>query len=420
MRTLTDQSGAAAARRRVVMLAALLLAFCCAIAARGVSAPAEPLGAKLSHDRAQLDRVKQRQDTLAATIAEQNAQVNDMIAQVAAMRDRQAAVRARLESEQEKLDRTIAELARERAHLERVRARLQRSLIALQRLLVGIYVSGRPDIASMVLGSSSWSDAVTRSEYLAQIQSYDDGVISRAQQLRDQVRRAVARLRAARERIARTRDAIAAQEQELARRGAALQARHDQLLALRDARQSALDSLEGREQALQDNMAQVADQIAQAQAAASGTAAPSEPVQAPAPGSSATLLPDGQAVAPADAPPVVQSVFAAANQIATTPYIWGGGHGSWDSPGYDCSGAVSFALHGGGLLDSPLDSTGLETWGVPGAGSWITVYANSGHAWAIIAGLRWDTSGDVSGSGPRWHTDMASTAGFIARHPSGY
>ena len=116
----------------------------------------------------------------------------------------------------------------------------------------------------------------------------------------------------------------------------------------------------------------------------------------------------------------MKAAIAAANSIATTPYIWGGGHGSFSSPGYDCSGAVSFALNGGGFLSSPLDSTGLETWGSPGAGSWITVYANSGHAFAVIAGLRWDTSGDTSGSGPRWHTDMASTAGFIARHPSGY
>ena len=421
MRTLTDQSGAAAARRRVAVLAALLLGFCCVIAARGTSAPAQSLGAKLSRDQAKLQRVKDRQDSLSATIAEQNARVNDLIAQVAAMRARQAAVRGQLEAEQAKLDRTVAELQRERAHLQRVRARLHRSLITLKQLLVDIYVSGSPDVASMVLASSNWSDAVTRSEYLSQIQSYDDAVITRAQALRDEVRNAVRRLRAARERIARARDAIAAQEQELASRGDALQARHDQLLALRDARQGSLDALEGRAQALQDNMAQIQDQIAQqAQASTGGAAAPSEPVAPPPPGSSATLLPDGQAVAPADAPPAVQSAIAAANSIATTPYIWGGGHGSWDSPGYDCSGAVSFALHGGGLLDSPLDSTGLETWGVPGAGSWITVYANSGHAWAVIAGLRWDTSGDVSGSGPRWHTDMASTAGFIARHPSGY
>ena len=109
---------------------------------------------------------------------------------------------------------------------------------------------------------------------------------------------------------------------------------------------------------------------------------------------------------PSAAPPAVQAAIEAANSIATTPYIWGGGHGSFESSGYDCSGAVSFALNGGGFLDSPLDSTGLETWGEPGPGQWITVYANAGHAWMIIAGLAFDT---VGGPGPRWHPELGQT-----------
>jgi hypothetical protein len=114
----------------------------------------------------------------------------------------------------------------------------------------------------------------------------------------------------------------------------------------------------------------------------------------------------------------VQAAIEAANAIATTPYVWGGGHGSFESSGYDCSGAVSYALNGGGFLSSPLDSTGLSTWGEPGPGQWITVYANSGHAWVIIAGLAFDTSG---GAGPRWHSSpVNSPEGFIARHPPGY
>ncbi len=86
---------------------------------------------------------------------------------------------------------------------------------------------------------------------------------------------------------------------------------------------------------------------------------------------------------PGERPAGGRGAIEAANSIATTPYIWGGGHGSFESSGYDCSGAVSFALHGGGFLDSPLDSTGLSTWGEPGPGRWITVYANAGHAWMI-------------------------------------
>jgi cell wall-associated NlpC family hydrolase len=128
----------------------------------------------------------------------------------------------------------------------------------------------------------------------------------------------------------------------------------------------------------------------------------------------------GRAIAPVDAPGAVKRVVAAANRIRTKPYIWGGGHGRWWDSGYDCSGAVSFALHGGELIDSPLPSGPMESWGAPGPGRWITVYANAGHAFAVIAGLRWDTSGDTSGTGPRWHPDMASSAGFLARHPPGY
>jgi cell wall-associated NlpC family hydrolase len=128
----------------------------------------------------------------------------------------------------------------------------------------------------------------------------------------------------------------------------------------------------------------------------------------------------GRAIAPVDAPPAVQRVIAAANKIRTKPYIWGGGHGRWWDRGYDCSGAVSYALRGGAFLDSPLPSGPMERWGSPGAGRWITVYANSGHAYAVIAGLRWDTSGDTSGTGPRWHAEMASSSGFVARHPPGY
>jgi hypothetical protein len=132
------------------------------------------------------------------------------------------------------------------------------------------------------------------------------------------------------------------------------------------------------------------------------------------------ILVGGHAVAPPDAPPAVKRVIAAANKIRTKPYIWGGGHGRWWDRGYDCSGAVSFALHGGELLDSPLPSGPMTRWGSPGRGRWITVYANGGHAYAVIAGLRWDTSGNTRGTGPRWHSDMADNRGFVARHPTGY
>lgn len=137
------------------------------------------------------------------------------------------------------------------------------------------------------------------------------------------------------------------------------------------------------------------------------------------PESTAILL-TGVALAPPSAPEAVKGAINAANTIVGRPYIWGGGHGSFYSHGYDCSGAVSFALFGGGLIPRPLTSTELEQWGAPGPGRWITVYANADHTFAEIAGLRWDTVGDEQGTGPRWHLATTSTAGFVVRHPPGY
>jgi cell wall-associated NlpC family hydrolase len=140
--------------------------------------------------------------------------------------------------------------------------------------------------------------------------------------------------------------------------------------------------------------------------------------RAEATGSTAILL-SGIALAPPEAPEAVQQVINAANTIVGRPYVWGGGHASFYSYGYDCSGSVSFALFGGGLIPEPLTSGSLEGWGEPGPGKWITVYANAGHTFMEIAGLRWDTVGDARGTGPRWHLEPNSTAGFVARHPPG-
>lgn len=134
----------------------------------------------------------------------------------------------------------------------------------------------------------------------------------------------------------------------------------------------------------------------------------------------ARLLPNGMLVPPAAAPARVKAVIASANKIRLKPYIWGGGHAKWWDAGYDCSGSVSYALHGGKFLESPLPSGPMENWGLEGDGRWITVYANPGHAYAEIAGFRWDTAGDSSGTGPRWHEDLLSNEGFVARHPAGF
>jgi cell wall-associated NlpC family hydrolase len=130
-------------------------------------------------------------------------------------------------------------------------------------------------------------------------------------------------------------------------------------------------------------------------------------------------LVDGDAIAPPDAPAVVKQVIAAANHIDGRPYVWGGGHVSWFTRGYDCSGAVGYALHGAGLLGVTMVSGQLAYWGEAGPGRWITVYANSHHVFMVVAGLRFDTRDAPPGvSGPRWHRASVDSRNFIARHPT--
>jgi cell wall-associated NlpC family hydrolase len=123
-------------------------------------------------------------------------------------------------------------------------------------------------------------------------------------------------------------------------------------------------------------------------------------------------------VAPENAPDIVKRVILAGNEIAKFPYKWGGGHGAWRDNGYDCSGSVSFALAGAGLLDSPLTSGGFLGYGREGPGRWITIYTNYGHVFMVVAGLRFDTSGQGR-AGTRWQEESVSTSGFAVRHIPG-
>jgi hypothetical protein len=134
------------------------------------------------------------------------------------------------------------------------------------------------------------------------------------------------------------------------------------------------------------------------------------------------VLRDGIAYAPSQAPQSVKEVIWAANQLHRKPYVWGGGHRSFNDHGYDCSGSVSFALHGAGLIAAPVLSDDLMRYGERGRGRWITIYSRSGHTFAVIAGLRFDTTDLSRGGnvGPRWYAEGRDTRGYVARHPAGF
>ena len=146
------------------------------------------------------------------------------------------------------------------------------------------------------------------------------------------------------------------------------------------------------------------------------------------PAGTATINPDGTATAPAGAPPAVQAMITAANQIINTSYCVGGGHGKWKSSCYDCSGAVSYVLHGAGLLSSSEDSTGLESYGSAGPGRWVSVYGDPSHAFIVIAGIAFDTANYggpniPAGDGPRWRSNplgnLADGGHYVVRHAPG-
>ena len=133
------------------------------------------------------------------------------------------------------------------------------------------------------------------------------------------------------------------------------------------------------------------------------------------------VLDNGKAIPPCSAPNRIANVIAAANAIRKKPYRYGGGHAKFNDSGYDCSGAVSYALHGGRFLRHPLDSSGFMRWRRPHKGNWMTVFANPGHAFMVVAGLRWDTS-MVRGDGPGWSRDIHAErwSQYRKRHARGY
>ena len=383
-------------RARVVLLAAVLAVVS---GIGGLATRESALAAKTVAQQKmdELQQISAQEGSVLAAIQVQNRKINDLIGEESQLRREEASVQAILDDRQAKLDKANAEYRSQRDDLRRIRARLERAIAALEGLLVRIYKSGEEDTLSVILSSASWSDLIARAEYLQSIHSADEAVITRVSALKIKIHRIVVRLREVRAQAKRARDEVARQREKLAAARADLEARKSELAAAKAAREQTLAGLADRQQALEHDLGQVG---------------------APLPGQRAKLLANGDAVAPAGAPLAVRGAIEAANRINSLPYIWGGGHGSFSDSGYDCSGSVSYALHGGGLLSSPLDSTGLEFWGSPGAGNWITVFANSGHAYAVIAGLRWDTS-MTGGNGPRWSTMMRSSAGFVARHPSG-
>jgi septal ring factor EnvC (AmiA/AmiB activator) len=372
------------------------------------------MGPSSSAQTEQLQQVRAKQDNIRTELDDQNAAIDSLLGEVSALSLREDKVASELAKQEAELAAARSDLVEAREALARNKQHLHRSLGRLRRLLVSIYRGGEVDAAALLLNSDSVDELASTSVYLERIRDFQSGVITRVRDLReaadasvDQIEESVARMEAA-------RAAIQERQAALASSRADLQAREAELQAAQAERREQLQGLAGQEK---DLVEALRTPPPTPDAAADAETAPAPTANVPAPtGPTASVNSDGTATAPADAPQAVKDVIAAGNAITNMPYVYGGGHGSFEASGYDCSGSVSYALHGGGLLSSPLDSTAFMTWGDSGPGQWITVYSNAGHAYMVVAGIRFDTSG----APPRWQAAMRDNVGYVATHPPGY
>jgi cell wall-associated NlpC family hydrolase len=373
--------------RRVLLLVIAALLGAAAVVA-GTSQPAA--------GQASLESERQAADRLRDAVAAESARIADTRDGLADAERRLAALDARVRERRRELQETQDELIGSRIRLTTLQRREAAAKRELAANLVASYKAGRPQLVTIVFSSTGFADLYERLEFLKRQSESNAKILDRTREARADVAvqtRSLERLRTRYSELAKA--AVTDRDRADVVRNALLDREAEQLARL-DGASDRLVAVRSRIQRLQRRQAAAARQAASAATATE---------QAPSP----TGGGGGD---------VVGRVVAAANQIATTPYVWGGGHGGV-SGGYDCSGSLSYALAAGGLLSSPLDSTGFMSWGAPGPGSRITVYANAGHAFMVVDGRRFDTSA-LSGGGTRWTSEMRSTAGFVARHPPGF
>jgi cell wall-associated NlpC family hydrolase len=334
-----------------------------------------------------------QQQSLRAQVAAESHRIAATSAGLADAQRRLGALNARVAQRTAELRQAEADLVRARVRLTRLEQRAERATSVLEANLVDAYKAGRPNIVNVVLESDGFPDLLNRLTYFRRVQSRNANILDAVREARAEVAREEKRLEHERAHLSDlARVAMRERGQAAVIENALLQRQQAQIRA-RNGTAAELRTVQGK-----------INRIERAQAAAAQQAAPSPSVTTAAP----VVSDPGSAVA---------KVIAAANQIATTPYVYGGGHGG-NSGGYDCSGSVSYALAAAGLVSGPLTSGGFMSWGLPGPGQHITVYANAGHAYMVVDGRRYDTSA-LSGGGTRWTSVMRSSAGFVARHPPG-
>jgi peptidoglycan hydrolase CwlO-like protein len=362
--------------------------------------------------RSQIDANKSAAAALRTEIARDSQRISATTGGLNEARARLAGLQHDLNAREDQLRSVQTALVAARDRLVYLENRMHEATQALAANLVAEYEGSRPDLVSVILDAHGFSDLLEQVSFMQRVGKQDAQIVSNTRTARAEVSREANRLVTLEQRDRVLTGQILAQRNHVAALQAALQTQQLSALGARSRASSKLSDVNGRLHTLEAKLA------AEAAAAARAAATQSSGTTGSTRVGGLAINTGGMVQPPPGAPAAVAQVIAAGNAIATLPYVWGGGHGSFHASGYDCSGSVSYALAAAGLLSSPLDSTGFESWGEPGPGKWITVYANAGHAFMVVAGWRFDTVALAEG-GTRWSQTMTSTAGFVARHPAG-
>ena len=370
--------------RRLLLICALALS-----AAAAVTLLATVADADLS---SKINAKQNRADALRASVAAESAKIRASSAGLATAQRRLRAVRADADAQEAKLDRIERALTKARDRLTRLVARQHQATDALRENLLTAYRNPQPDIVSVVIEAKGFTDLLEKADFLKRVGKQQARIMDGA--------------RTSRVEVTKQASALATMQQRGLRIAERLEARRDKAQALESALLQEQQRQMARRGAKSSELREIASQLTKLRKRLARSVR-----------NGIRTAPGGAAQAPPGAPAAVGLVIAAGNAIAGLPYLYGGGHAGFKDTAYDCSGSVSYALAAAGLVSSPMASGPFMSWGDAGPGKWITVYANAGHAYMVVAGWRFDTSN--LGNGTRWSRDMRSNAGFVARHPPG-
>jgi cell wall-associated NlpC family hydrolase len=371
-----------------------LLLICVAAACAAVAATVLGTAGPADADLAGRIQTKQgRAEALRTAVAAETRRIRSSSRGLVRAQARLRQLQTDVAAQQAQLRSVEDALVQARNRLTRLVNRQRTATDALRENLVESYRNPGPDLVSVVITAHGFADLLEKADFLKRIARQNAEVMDAARTSRVAVAKQASRLgtmqareRSIAVRIERRRDGAQALENALLNERA-------RNLAGRDFKRAELERVQRQLAVLRKR---------QARSARAGIRTDA----------------GGAVQAPAAAPQAVALVIAAGNAIAGLPYVYGGGHGSFQANAYDCSGSVSYALAAAGLVNSPMASGPFMSWGDPGPGQWITVYANAGHAFMVVAGWRFDTSA-LPGGGTRWTQAMRGTAGFVARHPPG-